>query len=133
MFYPYTGAVFQATTDSYKRLVSGVVFGYDDNKVRLWVPIDDPRKNGNGKYIFSLNKQILFIISNLKTEASVCACVWEERGGVLCGNVDEYRKIKYLRSGVSKQNTLNAVLYTVNNIELHFKRTIYIFAMNVIF
>lgn len=63
----------------------------------------------------------------------MCVRVCGKRGGVLCGNVDEYRKIKYLRSGVSKQNTLNAVLYTVNNIELHFKRTIYIFAMNVIF
>ena len=50
--YPYTGAVFQATTNSYKRVVSGVVFGYDENKVRLWVPIDDPSRNGNGKYIF---------------------------------------------------------------------------------
>lgn len=63
----------------------------------------------------------------------MCVRVCGKRGGVLWGNVDEYRKIKYLRSGVSKQNTLNAVLYTVNNIELHFKRTIYIFAMNVIF
>ena len=52
MCYPYTGAVFQATTNSYKRVVSGVVFGYDENKVRLWVPIDDPSRNGNGKYIF---------------------------------------------------------------------------------
>ena len=55
-FYPYTGAVFLGTTDDFYTTLSGVVFGYDKNKVRLWVPIDGSKRDDNGKYIFSLNK-----------------------------------------------------------------------------